>query len=476
MKKYLIILVLVVIAIAIGAYFFLFGKKDVCKNVIPEDAKAVLVIDAKQALKQMDFSISDIFKVLKHRQQKKEDDKSGWGIDMLAPMYGFVSTDNYVCGVFALSNAKDFEKRISEENISIESQRGFKWANKGEILLCFDDEKALAIGPVNMAESDRMRGKMVEWMKQGSHEVPVLSSLKKDDGVICLRSSLGVLPPAVSNQIAGNIQNVDMDNIFLNASLRVKEKSFLLSTELESEDENFTKYTSEFDNLFRPIDAQKLPACIEEPMLRVIANVKGEDVLPKLRENIVVRTMLVGINLCVDLDMMIKSIDGDVIIEYAGRSASSPTFVASAKIKNQDFLKNAKDWCTGSSTFGYSCQALDDKNFALQSGGNKYFFGVHDNFLYLSSDNGKTLHFSAPQLEKKNSLVWEQSQGKRLYASVDIGKMYNFYFLLSSAVSQDNNSVTGLDHINVSATDFKHVQYELTTREITTDFIKKLLK
>lgn len=474
MKKYLIVIALVVVVIAIGAYFFLFGKKDVCKNVIPEDAKAVLVVDAKQALKQMDFSISDLFKALKHK--KESDDKATWGINMLSPMYGFISADNYVCGVFALSDASSFEEKLKGENITVESQRGFKWANKGEIMLCFDGDKALALGPVNKAESDALRGKMVEWMKQGSHNVPVLSSLKKDDGVVCLRSSLGVLPQAVASQIAGNIQNVDMDNIFLNASLKVKEKSFLLSTELESEDENFTKYTSEFDNLFRPIGAQKLPACIEEPMLRVIANINGEGVLPKLRGNIVVRTMLVGINLCVDLDMMIKSIDGDVIIEYAGRSASSPTFVASAKIKNQDFLKNAKDWCTGSSTFGYSCQPLDDKNFALQSGGNKYFFGVHDDFLYLSSDNGKTLHFSTPQLEKNISLVREQAQGKRLYASVDIGKMYNFYFLFSSAVSQDNKSVTGLDHINVSATDFKHIQYELTTREKTTDFIKKLLK
>ena len=473
MKKYLIIFILVIVAIAIGTYFFLFDKKDVCKNVIPEDAKAVLVIDAKLALKQMDFSISDIFKALKHHQQQKDEDKSAWGIDMIAPMYGFVSSDNYVCGVFALNNAKDFEERISKENISVESQRGFKWANKGEILLCFDDEKALAVGPVNKAESDRMRGKMVEWMKQGSHKVPVLSSLKKDDGVVCLRSSLGVLPQALSNQFVGNIQNINMDNVFLNASLKVKEKSFLLSTELDSEDENFTKYTSEFDNLLRPIEAKMLPSCIDEPMLRVIASVNGEDVLPKLRENIVVRTMLVGINLCVDLDMMIKSIDGNVIIEYGGRSASSPTFVASAQTKNQDFLKNAKEWCTGSSTFGYSCQALDDKNFAIQSGGNKYFFGVHDDFLYVSSDNGKNLQFFVPTLGKNISLVREQIQGKRLYASVDVDKLIIFIF--GSHTETDNNFAS-LDHINVSATDFRHMEYELTTKEKTIDFIKKLLK
>ena len=179
MKKYLIIIALI-IAVVIGGYFFLFGKKDVCKNVIPEDAKAVLVVDAKQALKQLDFSISDIFKALKHRQQHKEEDKAGWGIDMLVPMYGFVSADNYVCGVFALSDADDFEEKLKEEEIAVESQRGFKWASKGEIMLCFDSKKALVLGPVIGSQADAMRGKMVEWMTQGSHKVPVLSDLKKD--------------------------------------------------------------------------------------------------------------------------------------------------------------------------------------------------------------------------------------------------------------------------------------------------------
>ena len=214
MKKYLIILLLVIVAIAIGAYFFLFGKKDVCKNVIPEDAKAVLVIDAKQALKQMDFSISDIFKALKHRQQQKEEDKAGWGIDMLSPMYGFVSADNYVCGVFPLSDADDFEEKLKGEEIAVESQRGFKWADKGEILLCFDSKKALIIGPVIKSDADAMRGKMVEWMKQGFHDVPVLSSLKNDDGVISLRSSLAVVPQALTSQITSNIKDIDLNDIF----------------------------------------------------------------------------------------------------------------------------------------------------------------------------------------------------------------------------------------------------------------------
>lgn len=473
MKKYLLILALVVVAIAIGAYFFLFGKKDVCKNVIPEDAKAVLVLDAKQALKQIDFSISDIYKALKHYQQ--EDDKSGWGIDMLSPMYGFVSADNYLCGVFALSDANDFEEKLKDGNIDVESQRGFKWANKGEILLCFDSEKALAIGPVNKAESDGMRGKMVEWMNQGSHKVPILSSLNNDDGVIALRTSLGVLPQTLTSQITGNIKDVNLNDIFLNASLVIKEKSFLLTTELESDDEKFTNYASEYDNLLRPINAKKLPACIQEPMFRAIINVDGEKVLLKLRENAFVRMMLVGINLCIDTDMMIKSIDGDVMFELSGRSASIPAIVASAQIKNKDFLKNAKDWCSGTSSFGYSCQALGDNDFVLQNGGDKFFFGVHDDFLYISSENGKTLQFSAPQSEDNISLVRKQAQGKRIYASVDLASMLNYVSSLG-AKPQFDMDATSLDHFNVSVTDFRHIQYELTTREKISDFVKGLLK
>ena len=475
MKKYLIILLLVIVAIAIGAYFFLFGKKDVCKNVIPEDAKAVLVIDAKQALKQMDFSISDIFKALKHRQQQKEEDKAGWGIDMLSPMYGFVSADNYVCVVFALSDADDFEEKLKGEEIAVESQRGFKWADKGEILLCFDSKKALIIGPVIKSDADAMRGKMVGWMNQGSHKVPILSDLKNDDGVISLRASLAVVPSTISNQIVGNIKDVNLSDIFLNASLKVKEKSFLLATELESEDEKFDEYASQYNKILRPIDGKKLPVCVEEPMLRAVFNVDGEEVLPKLRENFVFRTMLVGLNMCVDLDMMIKAIDGDVLLEWGGRTIFAPEFVASARIKNQDFLKNAKDWISGASTFGYSCQALGDKDFVLQNARDKYFFGVKDDFLYLSSDDIKARASSTPQLEENISQVREQAKGKRLYASVDFARMMNWVTAIG-AKTQFEKGAASLERINVSITDFRHIEYELTTRDKTTDFIKGLLK
>jgi hypothetical protein len=463
MKKFLTILVLVVVAIAIGAYFFLFGKKDVCKNVIPEDAKAVLVVDAKQALKQMDFSISDLFKALKHK--KESDEKSGWGIDMLTPMYGFVSADNYLCGVFALSNAADFEEKLKGENITVESQRGFKWANQGEIMLCFDAEKALALGPVNKAESDAIRGKMVEWMKQGSHKTPVLSSLKKIDGVIAMRSSLDLIPKQYLGSYLGNFVDVGFENIFLNAILNVREKSFLLTTELESEDEKFTSYMSDFDKMLRPIDGDDLPSYIDEPMMCLVLNVDGENLLAKLRKNPMARMALMGLSLCLDTDMMIKAIDGDVIVEAVGRSASLPAFVANARIKNKDFLKNAKDWCSGSSALGYSCQAFDDKNFVLQNGRQKFFFGVQNDFLYLSSD-GKS-----SQVEKNISL--DQIHGKRLYASVDIDKMFNFLY---GSHTEADDSHADLDHFNLSVTDFKHLQFEMTTKENTTDFIKKLLK
>lgn len=475
MRKYLIIIALVLIAAAIGGYFLFFAKKDVCRNVVPEDAKAVMMIDAKQALKEMDFSVSDIFKALKHRSQQQEEDKDGWGIDMLAPMYGFVSADNYVCGVFALSDADDFEDKLEEEELTVENQRGFRWASKGEILLCFDDKKALIMGPVIMGQADAMRGRMVEWMTQGSHKVPVLTDLKDDNGVVNMRASLAALPPTITSQMVGSIKDVSLNDIFLNASLSIKKHSFLLSTELESEDEKFTGYASEYDKLFRPIDGKKLPSCMEEPLLRAVFNVEGEKVLPKLRENFIFRTMLVGLNLCVDLDMMIKAIDGDVLVELGGSTIFAPDFVASAQLSNQDFLRNSKDWTTGASTFGYSCQALGEKDFVLQNGRDNFFFGVHDDFLYLSSDNVRTRQFSAPQSEENISQLRERAHGKRIYATVDFERMINSFSALG-ANTQLEKGTTSLGPVTVSVTDFRHIEYELTIKEKTTDFVKRLLR
>ena len=120
MKKYIFLILAIVAVVAIGGYYFLFGKKDVCKDVIPEDAKAVMVLDSKQLVKQMGIGISDIVDFLK--SDKKED----IGIDLLSPMYGFLSNESYLCAVIALSDADDFEEAFKEKGISVESQRGFQ--------------------------------------------------------------------------------------------------------------------------------------------------------------------------------------------------------------------------------------------------------------------------------------------------------------------------------------------------------------
>lgn len=466
MKKLLVLLILLVV-VGFGAYFFLFGKKDICKNVVPEDAKAVMLLDAKQAIKQMDFSISDIFKALKHQ---KEDNTEEWGIDMLSPMYGFVSNDNYVGGVFALNDAKEFEEKISEENIPVESQRGFKWGNKGEILICFDSKKALIIGPVTKSESDRMRGKMVEWMNQGSHKIPIMSSLKNDDGVMSFRSSLGVLPSSMTNQVVQYLHNVDLDNVFLNATLNVKEKAFVLTSELDSQDDNFSKSVSEFGEFLRPIDGANLPKSIEDPIVHMVINVEGEKLLKKLRENPVIRMLLVAANLCIDTDMMIKAIDGNVSIEIGNRTGRETVLVMNAKTKNQDFLKNAKDWCSGGSTMGFSCQAFDDKNFVLNNNSQKFFFGVDGDYLYVSSVN-----HNSPVFSEKESFVSEQLTGKRYYSSIDVDKMYKYILGIGLTEGAYKNPA-GLDRLNISFNDLSHFQIELTTKGRAMDALKQLLK
>ena len=65
--------------------------------------------------------------------------------------------------------------------------------------------------------------------------------------------------------------------------------------------------------------------------------------------------------------------------------------------------------------------------------------------------------------------------GKRIYVSVNLARMLDSISAVGTNTGFEKET-TSLDRVNVSVTDFRHIEYELTTTERPTDFIKRLLK
>ena len=470
MKKYIFLILALIAIVAIGGYYFLFGKKDVCKDVIPEDAKAVMVLDSKQLVKQMGIDISDIVDFLK--SDKKED----IGIDLLSPMYGFLSNESYLCGVMALSDADDFVEVLKEEGVSVESQRGFKWAYSNQMIVCFDDKKALILGPISQTESHNMRPRMVEWMSQSSSKSPLLSSALRQEGAVCLSSKMSVLPSTYMQTALQYLDNpFDMDKVFLNAELSIKEKALLLSTAVESDEDDIKSLVTKYKNILRPIQASQLRSTVSDPLLWVGFNTNGATLLEGLRKNSVLRLFLVGVNLCVDADMMLKAIDGDVCFELSDISS----YTLKAQVTNQDFLKNANEWNTGFLGKNYSFKSIDKNNFMLQGVGNTTFFGVNDNVAYFTSNQHVTNNKGSNASDDFVTNKQPEIEGKIFYASVSVNKLARLP-KMQNMLNDDNKKLNvfldKIDRFAVSATDYLHYDIELSTKEDLSDFIKELLK
>lgn len=470
MKKYIFLILALIAIVAIGGYYFLFGKKDVCKDVIPEDAKAVMVLDSKQLVKQMGIDISDIVDFLK--SDKKED----IGIDLLSPMYGFLSNESYLCGVMALSDADDFVEVFKEKGVSVESQRGFKWAYSNQMIVCFDDKKALILGPISQTESHNMRPRMVEWMSQSSSKSPLLSSALRQEGAVCLSSKMSVLPSTYMQTALQYLDNpFDMDKVFLNAELSIKEKALLLSTAVESDEDDIKSLVTKYKNILRPIQASQLRSTVSDPLLWVGFNTNGATLLEGLRKNSVLRLFLVGVNLCVDADMMLKAIDGDVCFELSDISS----YTLKAQVTNQDFLKNANEWNTGFLGKNYSFKSIDKNNFMLQGVGNTTFFGVNDNVAYFTSNQHVTNNKGSNASDDFVTNKQPEIEGKIFYASVSVNKLARLP-KMQNMLNDDNKKLNvfldKMDRFTVSATDYLHYDIELSTKEDLSDFIKELLK
>ena len=474
MKKTLFVLAVIIVAVAIGGYYFLFGRKDVCKNVIPEDAKAVIVLDSKQLVKQMGFSISDIMDFL------KSDKKEGIGIDLLSPMYGFLSNESYLCGVMALSDADYFEEAIKEKGVSVESQRGFKWAYSNEMVVCFNDKKALLLGPISQAESNNMRPRMVEWMSQSSSNNPLLSSVLKEDGALCLCSKMSVLPSTSIQQALKYLNNpFDMDKVYMHAALKVKKKSLQLSTYIDSDEEDIKELFSKPYGIFRPIQGKQLQSSVSDPILWIGFNAKGTLLLEELRKNSVTRLLLVGINLCMDADMLLKSVDGDVSFELSDITSKQVDYTFKAQVSNQDFIKNANEWNTGFLGNGYSFKAIDNNNYMLQGEGKVSYFGVKDDLVYLTTNQDVAKDIKSNTSDSFASTNKSEITDKVFYASINVSRLSGIQEIQNMMGGNKDmyNPVLGnIDRFTVSATDYLHYNIELTTKQNISDFIKQLLK
>jgi len=447
----LFMIVAIVAVMAVGV-FYLFGRdKDACRDVIPQDATAVAMFEPADFLEQLGFAPNKAGKLVMNLEDVAE------GIDLSNPVYAFVS-ENGLSGITL--NVRDVDKLLkafSASGYASEEQRGYQWVADKNSIGCIDKDKMLLCGPVSEMEQDALRSEMVRLMTQGHHSVPVFEKAKQQKGVLRLCTSLANLPKMYSIPLPDGI---DPSHAFLSAALRIDEKAVVFSIEVEG--------AGNISLPYGPIQGDWIGMLPAKPFARFCANMKGEELLLNLREVPELRTALLALNMCVDADMMIKAIDGDVALVVPKLDFQHPDFLFTAKLANTDFLANADEWS--------QVQRTGAQNFIIEYEGKQAYFGVHEGCLYVAF-SPVTADMACQKSDADDFL--QAAKGKYLSASLDVGQVIDAYpnqgvAILLKTLPQVREITNAFECVSLAADSPQRIELSIQTNKPVKEIVQNL--
>ena len=110
-----------------------------------------------------------------------------------------------------------------------------------------------------------------------------------------------------------------------------------------------------------------------------------------LKDNKDIKGTLFMLERCVDIEQMLRSVDGDITFTI-GKGSSEPSFSAMARVKETKFLSDVDYWQKSIKDYGMSMDRLSDNNYVVRlDRGKSLYWGVNDKDLYMSNIGRPTL-------------------------------------------------------------------------------------
>ncbi|MBQ5871237.1 MAG: DUF4836 family protein [Bacteroidaceae bacterium] len=450
MKKYIFALFCLLFLI-VATYIYFRHDDDKARNVLPKEVTAVAVLKPAELFLDLGLPVEKMSKLPLNFEGIME------SVDLTKPIYAF-ATEKGLTGV--AMNVKDADKLLQAVSVfsyATEEQQGFHWIVNNNSIGCIDEDKMLLLGPVASAEQDALRPEMLKLMNQKRQDVPVLDKAEEQKGVILVSSSLTNLPTQYTKAMPAD---PDLSKAFLNMALRIDEKAIRLTTKVEGIDK--------LDMPMSPIEGNLIHMEPKEPFAWIAFNTKGEDLLPNLRQEPRLRSALLALNMCVDADMMIKAIDGDVSIALPKADMNNPDFILTAMLSNTEFLKNAEDW---------EVNRRSTTDFSITQNGFSVYFGVREQKLYIASSE-ELANKACQETEAED--FQEESKGKYLTASLDTDELLEQMFSTPSLMSlmftmpQIREVADAFERVTITADSPQSFELSIETDEPVKDIISKI--
>lgn len=381
-------------------------------NAIPESSTLLM---STNTAKLTGVGSQQLLKSLLHF---KNVDKTG--IDFSANVY-FFEDARYNIGLCAkVSDDDKLADMLQQAGCRVEKRRGFRFALlQGNWIVGFSDVSVLLMGPVIPAAIDEMKGQMVQYLKQSEDEsikdTPLMERLQAIDAPMAMVCQASALPEQfITPFTIGAPRDASPSDIMIAASMEVSHGRLLISGQTFSFKKQIDEALKKAQQTYRPIKGDYVKTMSTSDGMGLFMNIDGKNFHKLIRQNRGVSTMLMGINTAIDMDNIIKSIDGDMALIASGLGNDKLQMMMGAKLGNSNWLKDVAYWKQSVPKGGH----IGDwgKNCFYYTGNQTaYYFGVTDDMQYMSGGSkDEALRSIRPSQEPINNDLQQLIIGNKL--------------------------------------------------------------
>lgn len=398
-------------------------------NAIPSKSTAVISIDMSRLNGQeQEQNQEHILKTMLH-----VDDVSKCGLDVKEKVYLFETIDGNLglCAKVAdEGDVSNWLSQLSQQRISstVTERKGFHFAVlKDSWLVGFSSKALLVMGPVVAEAQAEMQRQMVRYLNAdedaGIKSSKLFAQLDSIDSPMAMVAQAVALPEKfVAPFTLGAPKDADASQIVIAAGMDVEDGVLKIAGRTFSFNPSINQALVKSQQVFRPIQGDYVQSMPDDAMAGIFMNVAGSRFLPLVQSNQGLQTLLMGINASIDMDNILRSVDGDMSIVLPTLGADHMQMMMAARLSHAKWLSDVDYWkqsCPKGSTIGN----WKSNAFCYSSGKTCFYFGVTDDKQFFSGNDEVSAESSIrPSSHPVSKRVQNMIRGEKMVMVINLEK------------------------------------------------------
>lgn len=351
------------------------------------------------------------------------------GIDISKPVMLFEDAQGNLGVCAKTEDEKQLTTLLGKMGVEVQKSQGFHFAAlPNHWMIGYSDVSALMMGPVLPASQSEMKQLMARYLKAnedaGIVGTPMYDKLDSIDAPMSMVCQAKALPEYLITPFTlGAPQGTDPSQVIIAANLEIKDGCLWVNGQTFSFVKRINEALQTAQTSYRPINGNYVASMSQQDAAGLFVNVDGTKFIKLMTGNRGIQAMLSGINTAIDMNSIIKGVDGDLAIITPSLGETSFQIMMAAKLKNADWLADVDYW-KQSVPAGGTIGDWGRDSYYYRNGKTSYYFGVTPDWQYMSGGSEQaaqqSIKASANPIPKK---VQEQLKGQKMAMVVNLSGM-----------------------------------------------------